>query len=48
VDRVYISELERGLKCPTLTTVAKLALALGTRPSRLVRVTERLLEGRHA
>ncbi|MEM7310951.1 MAG: helix-turn-helix transcriptional regulator [Planctomycetota bacterium] len=44
VDRVYISELERGIKCPTLGTIARLARALEMRPSHLVRVAESLAD----
>ncbi|MEM7310950.1 MAG: helix-turn-helix transcriptional regulator [Planctomycetota bacterium] len=44
VDRVYISELERGLKCPTLNTVSKIAYVLDALPSQLIRRTEALLD----
>ncbi len=36
VHRTYISELERGLKSPTLGTVVKLSEALGVSPAYLV------------
>ncbi len=36
IGRTYMSELERGLKTPTLETIVKLAAELGTTPSRLV------------
>lgn len=36
VHRTYISELERGLKNPSLETVQKLADALGTKASALI------------
>jgi transcriptional regulator with XRE-family HTH domain len=41
VHRTYISELERGLKNPSITTLQKLALALKTTKTELVRETER-------
>ncbi len=41
LTRNYISELERGLKSPTLATVEALAQALDSRPSLLVRAAER-------
>jgi transcriptional regulator with XRE-family HTH domain len=41
VHRTYISELERGIKNPSLTTLAKLADALGTAKSELVLELER-------
>lgn len=41
VHRTYISELERGIKNPSLTTLQKLAVALGTSKTALVRETER-------
>ena len=40
IHRTYISELERGLKNPSLTTIARLADALKTRPSVLVAESE--------
>jgi transcriptional regulator with XRE-family HTH domain len=41
VHRTYISELERGLKNPSLTTLHRLARALRTTKSTLVRAAER-------
>ena len=41
VHRTYISELERGIKNPSVTTLEKLAVALGTTKTALVRETER-------
>jgi transcriptional regulator with XRE-family HTH domain len=40
IHRTYISELERGLKNPSLTTIARLAEALKTRASTLVAESE--------
>jgi len=37
LHRVYISELERGLKSPTLTAFIRIASALGVKPSSLLR-----------
>ena len=36
VHRTYISEIERGLKNPSLETLQKLAKALGTKVSTLI------------
>ena len=36
VHRTYVSDLERGLKSPTLDVIAALAEALGTMPHTLV------------
>ena len=41
VHRTYISELERGIKNPSMTTLQKLSVALGTTKTALVRETER-------
>lgn len=38
LDRTYVSQLERGLKSPTLTTLEKLAEVLGVEPEMLVRL----------
>lgn len=40
VHRTYVSELERGLKSPTLATIERLAEALDLRPSGLLRQAE--------
>jgi transcriptional regulator with XRE-family HTH domain len=42
VHATYISQIERGLKSPTLATITKLAAALGTTPSAIMRKVERL------
>lgn len=38
----YVSELERGLKAPSLSSVAAIARALNKRPYELVRAAEDL------
>ncbi len=38
LDRTYISQLERGLKSPTLTTLEKLASRLDVKPEHLLQV----------
>jgi transcriptional regulator with XRE-family HTH domain len=40
LQRNYISLMERGLNQPTITTIFRLALALGVRPSVLVERVE--------
>lgn len=42
LDRTYISLLERGLRQPTLTTLFKLSMALGIKPSELVEKVQSL------
>ena len=39
----YVSQLERGVKTPTLGTIFLLGRALGVPPSELVRKVEQLL-----
>jgi transcriptional regulator with XRE-family HTH domain len=41
VHRTYISELERGIKNPSFTTLHRLARALRTTKAALVRAAER-------
>ncbi|UVT16031.1 MAG: helix-turn-helix transcriptional regulator [Nitrospira sp.] len=36
VHRTYISQLERGIKSPTLSVILRLAYAMKIRPSKLV------------
>jgi len=43
-DRTYVSGIERGRRNPTLTTIQRLAEALGTEPSSLLRAAQRLTE----
>ncbi len=43
VHRTYISQLERGLKSPTLAVLMKLAAALEVRPSKIILLLERSL-----
>ncbi len=44
VQRNFISLIETGQNQPTITTVFKLAAAMGIKPSRLIAETERLAE----
>lgn len=41
LDRTYISMLERSIRQPSLTTIVKLANALGVKPSKLLVLTEK-------
>jgi len=43
VDRTFVSQMERGIRQPTLTTLCKLSAALEIQPSTLVARVERLL-----
>ena len=43
VDRTFVSQMERGIRQPTITTIMKLAEALGIQVSALVARMERLL-----
>jgi transcriptional regulator with XRE-family HTH domain len=43
IDRTFVSQIERGIKQPSLTTLYKLADALGTVPSVLLANTEKLI-----
>ena len=45
VHRTYISQLERGLKSPTLSMILKLSRALKASASKLVATVERQLLG---
>lgn len=38
IDRTYLSGVERGVRNPTITIVAKFALALDTTPASLLSV----------
>lgn len=40
VHRTYVSQLERGLKSPTLDTIASLAAALKVRPHQIIKMAE--------
>lgn len=40
IDRVYVSELERGRKSPTLRTICKLSFTLEVKPSALLAAAE--------
>ena len=43
VDRTFVSQMERGIRQPTITTLIKLAGALGIQPSTLIARMEKLL-----
>lgn len=43
VDRTFVSQMERGIRQPTLTTLCKLSEALDIQPSTLVARVEKLL-----
>lgn len=42
LHRTYVSQLERGLKSPSLATIEQLAQVLKTKPSDLIRAAEKL------
>ena len=44
VDRTFVSQIERGIRQPTLTTLVKLCNALGVAPSTIIGRMERLLD----
>ena len=44
VQRNFISLIETGQNQPTITTIFKLASALGTKPSKLLAAAEKLLD----
>jgi transcriptional regulator with XRE-family HTH domain len=39
LDRTFISDLERGVQCPSLRTIYRVAAGLDTAPGNLVRRT---------
>ncbi len=39
--RTYISQLERGVKCPSLKTIFRISEALAVRPSKLIQNIEK-------
>lgn len=43
VDRTFVSQIERGIRQPSLATIFKLAKAVGVRPSVLIARVERAL-----
>ena len=44
IHRTYVSQLERGIKSPTIAVLLKLSKALNTRPSRILRSIEAKLD----
>jgi len=45
LHRTYVSQVERGLKSPTIVTLLRLSRALNTTPSKLMRQLETELGG---
>ena len=45
LHRTYVSQVERGLKSPTIVTLLRLSRALDTTPSKLMRQLEAELGG---
>ena len=43
IDRAFLSQMERGVRQPSITTLIKLSWALGVQPSVLIRRLERLI-----
>ena len=39
LDRTFISDLERGIQCPSLRTILRVAIALDIAPWKLIRLT---------
>ena len=48
LHRTYVSQLERGLKSPSLATMVALSAALGVAPSALIYSAERLSKSRRS
>ena len=44
LDRAYLSELERGLKNPSLETIFRLADAMGVPATELIKKTAEILD----
>lgn len=44
VDRAFISDIERGVKLPSLTTIFKLAQILEVKPSEIVKRVEQIAQ----
>ena len=40
IHRTYVSQLERGLKSPTVVVLVRIARALGSKPSKILRALE--------
>jgi transcriptional regulator with XRE-family HTH domain len=43
MDRTFVSQIERGVRQPTLTSLYALAKAVGTAPSKLLAQVSRIL-----
>jgi transcriptional regulator with XRE-family HTH domain len=44
IDRTFISDLERGVQCPSLRMIFRVAAGLGVTPSSLVQRTAESLQ----
>lgn len=47
IHATYVSQIERGLKSPTISTLQKLAKALGTKPSKILQAIENSRRPKH-
>jgi transcriptional regulator with XRE-family HTH domain len=45
IHRTYVSQIERGLKSPTIAIMMRLSKALGTPPSKIMRLLEQQIDG---
>lgn len=45
IDQTYLSQLERGLKSPSLDVITALSNALGLRPHTLIKAAEDFRQG---
>ena len=43
VDRTFVSQMERGIRQPSITTLIKLCKALGVQPSVMVARMEKMM-----
>ena len=47
IQRNFVSLMERGLNQPTITTIFKIAKALGYTPSKIIALVEKELRDNH-
>jgi transcriptional regulator with XRE-family HTH domain len=45
IHRTYVSQIERGLKSPTIAIMMRISKALGTPPSKIMRLLEQQIDG---